>query len=82
MMSVPVYQLGSPTTVLTGKILMTAGLPGKLYYTVVFNHIIIYYQISNHRIVRFYTLDDSVMFMLQKVANNNFQDDAAHSTST
>jgi hypothetical protein len=26
---VPVYQLGSPSVILTGKILMTAGLPGN-----------------------------------------------------
>ncbi len=39
----PVYQLGYPSVVLSGKILMNAGLP-----------------------IKFYTLDDSVMFILGK----------------
>lgn len=39
--AVAVYQLGFPTVVLTGNILMNAGLP-----------------------IKFFTLDDSVMFLL------------------
>lgn len=41
---VPVYQLGYPSVVLTGDILMSCGLP-----------------------IKFYTLDDSVMFHLSRV---------------
>lgn len=67
---VPVYQLGVDKVCLTGEILMSAGLPGytfsvlSLILLLLLTHTSIDYSLI---LVKFYTLDDSIMFLLTKV---------------
>ena len=60
---VSVYQLGYSSIILTGEILMQAGLPGKFVkYTCTFKCIIFWIA------VKFYTLDDSVLFTIRQIS--------------